>query len=128
MKLLLDTHILLWAASDPARIPAKTRKMLLDERNDLFFSPASIWEIVIKRGMRQDFKVEPSRLRKLLLANGYTEISINSDHALGVDLLPALHKDPFDRILLAQARSEGMRLLTADTQLIQYGDGIVPVL
>jgi PIN domain nuclease of toxin-antitoxin system len=128
VKLLLDTHVLLWAAADPVKIPAKTRKLLLDERNDLYFSSASIWEIVIKRGMIRDFKVDPHRLRKQLLANGYSEISVTSDHALQVDLLPLLHKDPFDRILLAQARSEGICLLTADSQLIRYGEGISPVI
>jgi PIN domain nuclease of toxin-antitoxin system len=127
MKLLLDTHVLLWAAADPAKIPAKTRKLLLDEKNDLYFSSASIWEIVIKRGMRTDFKIEPHRLRTQLLANGYSEIAVTSDHALLVEHLPPLHKDPFDRILLAQARSEGIRLLTADSQLVRYGEGIAPV-
>ena len=126
MKLLLDTHVLLWAAGEPEKLSENTRFLLLDESNDLFFSSASIWEIVIKRGLgRDDFMVDPLRLRKMLVMNGYTEISVASDHALAVDGLPLLHKDPFDRILLAQARTEGFSLVTLDSQLTRYGDGII---
>ena len=128
MKLLLDTHVLLWAAGEPDKLPETTRLLLLDESNDLFFSSASIWEIVIKRGLgRNDFKVDPFRLRKMLVMNGYTEIVVASEHALAVDLLPPLHKDPFDRILLAQARTEGFSLVTSDDQLSRYGEGIIVV-
>jgi PIN domain nuclease of toxin-antitoxin system len=126
VKLLLDTHILLWAAGDPDRLSPATRSILLDEANSLFFSSASIWEIVIKRGLkREDFRVNPHRLRKLLVANGYTELPLTSEHALAIDLLPPLHKDPFDRVLIAQARTEGMQLLTADSQVVAYGEGIM---
>jgi PIN domain nuclease of toxin-antitoxin system len=126
MKLLLDTHVLLWAAGEPGRLSDATRTLLLDESNNLFFSSASIWEIVIKRGLvRDDFKVDPLRLRKMLVMNGYTEIAVDSDHALAVDGLPLLHKDPFDRILLAQARTEGFSLITADEQLMKYGEGVI---
>ena len=100
--------------------------MLLAPENTLHFSPASIWEIIIKRGLeRDDFQVDPVRLRKLLMLNGYAEIPITSDHTLALNVLPPLHKDPFDRLLLAQARCEGMLLVTADTQLLRYGDGTV---
>jgi len=118
--------VLLWVAGEPDRLSETTRSLLLDESNDLFFSSASIWEIVIKRGLgRDDFKVDPRRLRKLLVMNGYTEIFVTSDHALAVDGLPLLHKDPFDRILLAQARTEGFSLVTSDEQLTRYGDGVI---
>lgn len=128
MKLLLDTHVLLWAAGEPDKLSETSRLLLQDETNDLFFSSASIWEIVIKRGLgRDDFRVDPLRLRKMLVMNGYTEISVASDHALAVDGLPPLHKDPFDRILLAQARTEGLSLVTADEQLTKYGEGIITV-
>lgn len=128
MKLLLDTHVLLWAAGEPDKLSETSRLLLQDETNDLFFSSASIWEIVIKRGLgRDDFRVDPLRLRKMLVMNGYTEISVASDHALAVDGLPPLHKDPFDRILLAQARTEGLSLITADEQLTRYGEGIITV-
>ena len=128
MKLLLDTHILLWSAGQPDRLSAEARSLLLDPSSILFFSAASIWEIVIKRSLgRDDFKVDPVRLLKQLVINGYEEVAVSSDHALAVDVLPALHKDPFDRILIAQARTEGMLLLTADCQVSLYGDGIMMV-
>lgn len=125
MKLLLDTHILLWSAGQPDKLSEKARSLLLDPSNVLYFSAASMWEIVIKRGLgRDDFKVNPLRLLKQLVINGYEEVAVSSDHALAVETLPPLHKDPFDRILIAQARTEGMLLLTADNQISLYGDGI----
>lgn len=128
MKLLLDTHILLWAAGAPEKLSDTARSMLLDESNKLFFSSASIWEIVIKRSLgRDDFRVDPLRLRRLLTVNGYIEVPVLSDHALGVGQLPMLHKDPFDRILVAQAKGEGMLLLTVDTSVKEYGDGVMAV-
>lgn len=128
MKLLLDTHILLWSAGQPDKLSDEARTLLLDTSNVLYFSAASIWEIVIKRGLgRDDFKVDPLRLLKQLVINGYEEVAVSSDHALAVEVLPPLHKDPFDRILIAQARAEGMLLLTADSQVSHYGDGIVAV-
>lgn len=128
MKLLLDTHILLWSAGQPEKLSDEARSLLLDTSNVLFFSAASIWEIVIKRGLgRDDFKVDPLRLLKQLVINGYEEVAVSSDHALAVETLPPLHKDPFDRILIAQARAEGMRLLTADSQVSLYGKGIMMV-
>jgi PIN domain nuclease of toxin-antitoxin system len=128
MKLLLDTHIILWAAGQPDRLSDTARRMLLDSGNALFFSAASLWEIVIKRNIgRDDFKVDPSRLRKLLVINGYSELAVNTEHVLRVDTLPLIHKDPFDRILIAQARSEGMVLLTVDAAVIQYQDAVMAV-
>lgn len=128
MKLLLDTHILLWAAGEPEKLSAKGKELLLDPDNLLFFSPASMWEIVIKQGLgRDDFQVDPVRLRKLLVVNGYSEIPVTSDHALGVAGLPPHHKDPFDRLLVSQARCEGMLLVSADTSIVLYGEGIINV-
>lgn len=128
MKLLLDTHLLLWAAGEPEKLSETARSLLLDETNRLFFSAGSIWEIVIKRGLRRDdLRVDPLRLRRMLVANGYTEVPILSDHALALDTLPLLHRDPFDRILVAQARSEGMQLLTVDEHVARYGEGVVSV-
>ncbi len=127
MKLLLDTHVLLWAAGDPDKLSAAARTLLLDQGNRLHFSSASIWEVVIKRGLgREDFRVNPARLRRLLVQNGYGEVPVTADHALGVAELPPLHRDPFDRVLIAQARGEGMLLLTADDQVAQYGEGTLP--
>ena len=121
MKLLLDTQILLWAAGQPERLSAAARKLLSNRRNELLFSAASLWEIAIKKTLgREDFRVEPRLLRRGLLDNGYTELPITSQHAVSIDGLPPLHKDPFDRLLLAQATSEGITLLTGDAQLARY--------
>ncbi|MDO9010951.1 MAG: type II toxin-antitoxin system VapC family toxin [Gallionella sp.] len=125
MNLLLDTHLLLWVASEPERIPAKTRILLTDTANQLMFSAASLWEITIKNSLsRPDFKVDARRLWRMLLVNGYRELAVTSEHAIAVNELPPLHKDPFDRILIAQARVEGMLLLTADKMVVQYGEGV----
>lgn len=121
MKLLLDTHLLLWAAGQPERLPAAARTLLSDLNHTLLFSPASLWEIAIKRGLgRSDFQVDPRLLRRGLLDNGYLELPIASEHVIHVDSLPPLHKDPFDRMLIAQATVEGIMLLTADHQIGQY--------
>ena len=121
MKLLLDTQILLWAAGQPERLSAAARKLLRNERNELLFSAASLWEIAIKKSLgRDDFRVEPRLLRRGLLDNGYAELPVTSQHAVSIDSLPPLHKDPFDRLLLAQATSEGITLLTGDAQLARY--------
>ncbi len=121
MKLLLDTHILLWAAITPERIPKAARDMLEDRENELFFSAASFFEIAIKRALgRADFRVEPSLLWRGLRDNGYEELTIATAHTLALESLPALHKDPFDRILVAQAMVEGMTLLTSDAVVSQY--------
>jgi PIN domain nuclease of toxin-antitoxin system len=125
LNLLLDTHLLLWAASEPQRLSTKARALLLDPSNQLVFSSASLWEITIKNGLeRSDFNVDPRRLWRMLLVNGYRELSVTSEHTVAVNDLPPLHKDPFDRILVAQARVEGLTLLTADTIVAKYGDGV----
>lgn len=121
MKILLDTHLLLWAAGQPARLPAKARALLSDARNQLVFSPASLWEIAIKRGLgRDDFQVDPRVLRRSLIDNGYEELAITGEHAVAVDGLPAIHKDPFDRLLVAQSMVEGITLLTTDVLVARY--------
>jgi len=125
VKLLLDTHLLLWAAGQPRRLPAVARRLISDPRNELVFSVASLWEITIKRALgRDDFRVDPARLRRGLLDNGYTELVIAGAHAVAVDGLPALHKDPFDRMLVAQAVIEGITLVTSDPVLEQYSGPI----
>jgi PIN domain nuclease of toxin-antitoxin system len=128
LNLLLDTHLLLWAASEPQRLTAKARTLLLDPANHLLFSAASLWEISIKNGLeRSDFNVDPRRLWRMLLINGYRELPVTSEHTVAVNDLPHLHKDPFDRILVAQARVEGLTLLTADKMVAKYGDGVKKV-
>jgi len=121
MMLLLDTHLLLWASGQPEKLSAEVRSLLDDPNNEPVFSAASLWEIAIKRGLgRDDFRVEPRLLRRGLLDNGYRELVITSEHAVAVESLPPLHKDPFDRMLLAQALTEGITLLTADALVAQY--------
>lgn len=121
MKILLDTQLLLWAAGKPELLSEAARKVLNDPDNELLFSAASLWEIAIKNGLgREDFRVEPRLLRRGLLDNGYIELPVTSQHAVSIDGLPAIHKDPFDRLLLAQAQCEGIVLLTSDSLLAQY--------
>lgn len=121
MKLLLDTHLLLWAAGAPDRLPAAAHALLEDPQTEPVFSAASLWEIAIKQGLgRADFLVDARVLRRGLLDNGYQELSITSAHAVFWGSLPPLHKDPFDRILVAQATVEGIVLLTADPLVAQY--------
>lgn len=121
MKLLLDTHLLLWAADQQGRLSVDAVSLISDPANELFFSAASLWEIAIKQGLgREDFKVDARLLRRGLLDNGYSELPVASEHAVAIDSLPSLHKDPFDRMLVAQAMIEGITLLTADSILAQY--------
>jgi PIN domain nuclease of toxin-antitoxin system len=121
MKLLLDTQLLLWAAGQPKRLSAAARKLLADEENELLFSAASLWEVTIKRSLgRNDFRVEPRLLRRGLIDNGYSELAVTGEHVVSIDILPPLHKDPFDRVLVAQALVEGVTLLTADPTIAQY--------
>lgn len=128
MKLLLDTQIVLWAAGQPERLSKSARTLLTTPENLLFFSVASLWEIVIKRGLgRADFEVNPRRLRKMLIAHGYSELAVGAEHVLAIEALPPIHKDPFDRLLLAQARTEGMLLLTVDASLSQYKESVLTV-
>jgi len=121
MKLLVDTHLLLWAARGTKRVPPKAREFVCDTTHDLLFSVVSLWEITIKRSLgRADFQFDPRLLRSNLLGNGYSELTISSAHVLAVETLPAIHKDPFDRLLLAQAMTEGVTLLTADATVARY--------
>jgi PIN domain nuclease of toxin-antitoxin system len=125
MKLLLDTHVLLWAAGDFERLPSAARAMIEDSGNQLIFSAASLWEIAIKRTLgRSDFRVDPALLRRGLLDNGYTELAITGRHAVAVAALPPLHNDPFDRMLIAQAGADGLLLITVDAAVARYPGAI----
>ncbi len=125
MNLLLDTRLLLWAAGQPDKLPQEARDLLLDPANQPVFSAASLWEIAIKSSLgRTDFSVDPRRLWRLLLANGYRELLVSCEHTLAVNDLPPRHRDLFDRILIAQARVEGLLLLTADGVVADYGEGV----
>ena len=121
MKLLLDTHLLLWAAGEPHRLTLQARTLLEAPENALFFSVASLWEIAIKSSLgRPDFQIDARLLRRGLLDNGYTELPIISEHVVAIIGLLGIHKDPFDRILIAQAMAEGITLLTTDALVAQY--------
>lgn len=121
MKVLLDTHLLLWAAAAPDRLSPTAKTLIEDSQIRVCFSPASLWEIGIKRSLgRADFTVDPRLLRRGLVDSGYLELPITAEHALAVDTLPPIHKDPFDRILLAQASVEGIVLLTSDVTVVRY--------
>jgi PIN domain nuclease of toxin-antitoxin system len=124
LKLLLDTHLLLWAAGQPEQLSADARELLDDPNNELMFSSASLWEIAIKSKLgRVDFHVDSRLLRRGLLDNGYQEVPITSEHAAALDGLPAI-QDPFDRILVAQSIVEGIALVTADPIVAQYPGSI----
>ena len=128
MNLLLDTHLLLWAAGfdlDANMLPRRAAALIEDEANVLHFSPASLWEVAIKSALgRRDFEADPHLLRRGLIENGYVELAITSEHAAAVARLPAIHKDPFDRMLISQATCEGVILLTADAKVASYGGPI----
>jgi PIN domain nuclease of toxin-antitoxin system len=125
VKLLLDTHLLLWAAGHAERLSNAAIELIERPDNDLWFSVASLWELVIKRGLgRKDFRVDPRLLRRGLLENGYSELPIASEHAIAVEALPMIHRDPFDRMLIAQAMHEGLTLLTSDRSVAQYPGSI----
>jgi PIN domain nuclease of toxin-antitoxin system len=141
VKLLLDTHLLLWAAENPNRLSATARDLIADPANEPLFSAASLWEIGIKFAQgrqdlgrqdlgrqdlgrqdlgRQDFTYDPRSLRRDLLDHGYTEVPVTGEHANAVLTLPRLHRDPFDRLLIAQSIVEGIILLTADPTMARY--------
>jgi PIN domain nuclease of toxin-antitoxin system len=123
VKLLIDTHLLLWAAA--GTLPSKAEPYFSNAENELLFSSASIWEVIIKKGLnRPDFRIDPNALYWGLLNNGYTELDITSRHTLLTANLPPFHKDPFDRILVAQAKAEGAALLTSDKIVSRYSPAI----
>lgn len=121
MILLPDTHLIIWAFDAPHRIPASAASEISDARNRICFSAATIWEVAIKSALNKPgFDIDPTALRDGLLANGYLELPITSAHAAAVRNLPPLHKDPFDRILIAQAMVERVTLLTTDRKVAKY--------
>jgi PIN domain nuclease of toxin-antitoxin system len=121
VRFLLDTHILLWGATKPARLPRSASALIENPDNEIIFSAVNLWEIAIKtaRG-RSDFRIDAGLFRRLLLDNGYAELAVAGAHAVALAALPALHKDPFDRMLVAQATVEGVTLLTGDPTVAKY--------
>ncbi|MBZ0073194.1 MAG: type II toxin-antitoxin system VapC family toxin [Thiohalobacteraceae bacterium] len=125
MRFLLDTHVLLWAVGDSGRLPETTRNWLEDGNNEVFFSAASLWEIAIKASLgREDFQIDPGQILEAMPETGFTELPIRARHAVEVSRLPPIHKDPFDRLLVAQSRVEPMLLLTNDELLAEYTDNV----
>ncbi|HEY5299401.1 MAG TPA: type II toxin-antitoxin system VapC family toxin [Acetobacteraceae bacterium] len=123
MRVLLDTHILLWAITDGTRLDRETRLLLEDPGAEVLFSAASIWEIAIKASLRrEDFPARPQEIADAARQTGFIELPVHSSAAARVADLPMHHRDPFDRILVAQAMAEPMRLYTADPVLTRYSE------
>lgn len=126
MRLLLDTHILLWALGDSAKLPAAARQLILDTANEVLFSAASIWEIAIKSELgRADFAASPEEIARAAAESGIDELPVRAQHAALTSRLPRHHRDPFDRLLVAQAMTEPARLLTVDAALKRYSELVV---
>jgi PIN domain nuclease of toxin-antitoxin system len=120
--LLLDTHLLVWAAYEPSRLSLRGARLIQSRDKTIFFSLASLWEVAIKSSLgRSSFVVDALQLHRALIAEGFMELPIALAHIVAVALLPWLHRDPFDRLLVAQAQAEGLTLLTADASLRPYG-------
>ncbi len=125
MRLLLDTHLLLWAAAKSRRLPKAARLLLEDPANEVYFSAASLWEIVIKSSLRrEDFNIDVAVLRPALAEMGLDELPVSGVHGERLASLPPLHKDPFDRMLVAQSLAEPLVLLTNDAVLGDYGESV----
>ena len=128
MRLLLDTPILLLALIEPTKLGVKVTEMLEDLGNEVLFSVASVWEISIKAALgRADFGVEPDDLFAAALSSGFKELPVLSRAALRLATLPHLHRDPFDRLLVAQAMTEPAVLVTVDKQLSAYSELVMVV-
>jgi len=128
VRLLLDTHILIWTLSNPARLKPSTRALLEDPSHQVLFSAASVWEMAIKVALgRIDFQVSPEAMIDAALESGFVELPLLSVVALRVAALPLHHGDPFDRLLVAQAMAEPARLVTADAQLEVYSELVMRV-
>lgn len=122
MRVLLDTHVLLWAAASSSRLSPETRSLVEDPQNEVYYSAASVWEIAIKSALRRkDFRMDLGLLHSSLKMMGLDELPVRAEHAVGVTQLPPIHRDPFDRLLIAQSIVEPMVFLTNDAVLAQYG-------
>lgn len=128
MRLLLDTQVGLWALTDDLHLSPQARRLILDAHSEVFVSVATLWEIAIKHRLgRGDMPISGSRAAELFRAAGFVELPIFGEHAIAVETLPAIHGDPFDRILVAQALTEPFRLLTHDRTVARYSDAILLV-
>jgi len=127
MRLLLDTHVFLWAFNLPHKLPQHITQMIIDPDNEVSISAASIWEIAIKRplGRMNSPSMSADEVVKLSLASDFKILDITASHATAVESLPPLHGDPFDRLIIAQALTEPLRLITHDSQLAAYSDTVI---
>ncbi len=129
MNLLLDTHVALWAITADARLPPDIETLIADPHNSITISAASVWEISIKhalaRGRPNDMPISGSQAIDYFRAAGYGLLDISAEHAAAVEALPALHADPFDRLLVAQALTEPLRLVTHDPKVAAYSQTII---
>ena len=128
MRYLIDTHILIWSTTDSQKLSARAKAILSNRDNVCYFSAASIWEIAIKRARHPDMiPIPANEARQLFLDAGYRELLVSSVHSAEVEGLPPIHSDPFDRMLITQARSDGFSLISHDDKVIAYGAGVVKV-
>ena len=126
MRLLLDTHVALWAIVDDARLPAQARSLIASPANAVWVSAVNVWEIAIKRALaRGDMPVSAEEARRYFSEAGFDMLAITAEHAAAVEALPPIHADPFDRLLVAQAMTEPLRLLTHDATVARYSDAIM---
>jgi PIN domain nuclease of toxin-antitoxin system len=126
MKLLLDTHVALWAVTDDPRLSPKARELIATQRNLIWVSAVSIWEIAIKHGLgRGDMPISGAEALEYFRLSGYRMLPVSPEHAAAIEALPAHHQDPFDRLLVAQSLTEPLRLLTHDTTVARYSDTVI---
>jgi PIN domain nuclease of toxin-antitoxin system len=120
-RLLLDTHLLIWALDELDRLPEAIRDLIENSSNEIVFSPVSIWEIAIKARLgRTDFAAQPDEIAAAAVAAGFVELPLHWQAAAAVANLPMHHRDPFDRVIVAQAMTEPIHLYTVDTKLASY--------
>ncbi len=120
VKLLLDTHFVIWVMHDERKLSARAHALIGNPEHEPFFSVINLWEIAVKNGTKKSFDVDVVRLRRALLQSGYQELKVDADHAMHVGSLPLIHKDPFDRLLIAQSQVELMTFITVDAHLRRY--------
>ena len=128
MKYLLDTHIILWSGFDVKRLSRKAKSILENPENTLYFSPISLWEISIKHEKHpEQMAITSERVREIAIKMGFIELPVRSRHGVDIAKLPDIHNDPFDRMLITQARSDGLYLISHDDKVIAYGEPVVKV-
>lgn len=128
MNLLLDTHVALWAITDSPKLSKKARELIESPKSSVWISAATVWEIAIKHGLgRGDMPVSSQDALRYFRESGYRFLPVEPEHVAAVEDLPAHHGDPFDRILVAQAIVEPMRLITHDPVVARYSDAIIEI-